>query len=564
MSWNFEFRNCRGYRYLYLVQKARTSRGPRNIRQIHIGTAGRLFERLTQPPRYLKSFPLGKSAALLHAARATGLWESLLRRLPAPSAHAAWLLLVQILARVERPLSREGMARWFPESSLPLLTPWAKAPSGRALRSALRELYGTGLETENGPVITRARVRAIQEDVFRALRARGLEPRLLLFDGTNEFVHHKVGRWARKGKSKARRYDKNLIGLGMVTMETIPVLSEVFPGNRNDMDTFPEVFEALQARLEHLGVATEKLLLVVDRGVNSVENFDAIRGMMHVVASLKRNEAKSLFELPLEKFRKVGEDTEGAPVLGHAARWEGFEDDWRVLVTYRRAEAAHAAAQWARAKARVLPKVEAWRKGRPNAKQKVAMAKLVDLIPREYRGIFDYGVEELLVKDGKGTEVRRYRPRCTVDPKAEADLVTSFGKAAIITDVSVEELPDGELLNASVARVQIEEEFKWLKDRLVISIKPVWVWSDAAIPGHVFLCGMGLMLLRYLQWEARDLHLSVKALTEQLGKIRVAVVSRGGSPGKGGRPAWVLEEMGMEEARLASRFKLLEEVPGTR
>ena len=73
---------------------------------------------------------------------------------------------------------------------------------------------------------------------------------------------------------------------------------------------------------------------------------------------------------------------------------------------------------------------------------------------------------------------------------------------------------------------------------------------------------MGLMLLRYLQWEARDLHLSVKALTEQLGKIRVAVVSRGGSPGRGGRPAWVLEEMGMEEARLASRYRLLEEIPG--
>ena len=66
----------------------------------------------------------------------------------------------------------------------------AKPPAGRALRSALRELYDTGLETEKGLVIARARVRAIQEDVFRTLRARGLEPRLLLSDGTNEFVHH--------------------------------------------------------------------------------------------------------------------------------------------------------------------------------------------------------------------------------------------------------------------------------------------------------------------------------------------------------------------------------------
>ena len=102
------------------------------------------------------------------------------------------------------------------------------------------------------------------------------------------------------------------------------------------------------------------------------------------------------------------------------------------------------------------------------------MAKLVDPIPRDYRGIFDFGVEILFVRDGKGKEVRRFRFRCTVDPRAEADLLASFGKAAIITDVAEAELPDKELLNASVACSQIEEEFKWLKDRLVISIEPVW------------------------------------------------------------------------------------------
>lgn len=554
MGWSFEFRKSRAYRYLYLVRKGRTPRGPRNVQQIYIGNANRLFEKLTQPPRRLKSFPYGKSAALIHAARRTGLWEALVRHLPDESVHAAWLLLVQIVARVEQPLSREGMARWFPESALPLLTPWSSPPSGRALRGALRKLYDTGLESQKGPVLTRARVRAIQEDVFRALQSQGLEPHLLLFDGTNEFVHHRAGRWAKKGKAKSRRYDKNLIGLGMVTMETVPVLSEVFPGNRNDMETFPEIFDALLTRLERLEVKSEKLLLVVDRGVNSVDNFDDILGAMHVVASLKRNEAKELFEVPLEKFRTVGRDTEELPVLGHSARWSGFEREWRVLVTYRRAEAIHAAAQWEKAKAKVLPKVAQWRKGRPHQKQKVAMTKLVDLIPREYRGIFDFGVEEVFWYDKRGQEVRRYLPRCEVDVAKEAELKGSFGKAAIITDQEAGELSDEALLEASVARADIEEQFKWLKDRYVISIKPVWVWHDANIPGHVFLCVMGLTLLRYLQWEARDLELSVKELVSRLGKIRVAVVNQGG------RPGWVLEEMGMEAAELASRFKLLDEL----
>ncbi len=83
----------------------------------------------------------------------------------------------------------------------------------------------------------------------------------------------------------------------------------------------------------------------------------------------------------------------------------------------------------------------------------------------------------------------------------------------------------------------------------------MWVWHDANIPGHVFVCCLGLMLPRYLQWEARDPHLSVKALVERLEEIRLAVVSREG------RPAFVLEEMGEEHLELVRRFHLLDQVP---
>lgn len=557
MGWIFDFRKCGDYHYLYLVQKGWVpGKGPRNVKQIYIGNADRLQEKLTQPPRHLKSFPLGKTAALVHAARRSGLWDSLLRHLPTRSAHEAWLLLAQVIARVEKPVSREGMARLFPETSLPLFSPWTRAPSGRVLRAVLRDLYGTGEKAPDGdPVITRARVRAIQEDVFHTLLSQGLEPDLLVFDGTNEFFHHQAGRWTRKGKAKSRRYDKNLVGLGMVTVGTIPILSEVEEGNRNDMDTFPEVFDALLKRLEHLDVATERLKMVVDRGVNSVDNFDDILGAMHVVASLKRNEAKELFQLPLGGFRPIGKDTKEREVLGQAGAWEGFERNWRALVTYRPGEARRDAAKWEQARSKVLARVVKFRRERPHKKQKVAMTKLVDAIPKEYRGIFNYRVEEVEVTTAKGKKVRRYRPWCEVDEKREAELKVSFGKTAIITDLEASELSDEALLEAAVARAEIEEQFKWLKDRFVISIKPMWVRHDAAVPGHLFVCVMGLMLLRYLQWEVRDLHLSMKEMVELLGKVRVAVAR------KDGKPQWVLEEMGMAEARLVSRLHLLDEIP---
>ena len=117
--------------------------------------------------------------------------------------------------------------------------------------------------------------------------------------------------------------------------------------------------------------------------------------------------------------------------------------------------------------------------------------------------VFDYGVEEVFGKDRHRKMVRRFLPRCELDRKAEGELRTSFGKAAAITDAEERELPAEELLESSVARADIEGQFKWLKDRYVVSLKPMWVRHDASVPGHMFVCVMGLMLLRYLQWEAR-------------------------------------------------------------
>ena len=72
---------------------------------------------------------------------------------------------------------------------------------------------------------------------------------------------------------------------------------------------------------------------------------------------------------------------------------------------------------------------------------------------------------------------------------------------------------------------------------------------------------MGLMLLRYLPWEVRDLGYTMKELVEPLEGIRFGVVSRGGKPGKGGKPEVVLESMTKRQAEVAARFRMTELLP---
>ena len=69
------------------------------------------------------------------------------------------------------------------------------------------------------------------------------------------------------------------------------------------------------------------------------------------------------------------------------------------------------------------------------------------------------------------------------------------------------------------------------------------------------------MLLRYLQWEAKDLGFTVKELMETLEGIRVGVVSRGGTPGTKGVPEVMLESMTKRQAELVTRFRLTEMLP---
>lgn len=553
---HFEWRASRGKRYLWIVESHRTPKGVRRLWQVYVGTAASLHARLTRGGKArLKTFPFGKTAALLRAAQETGLLDSFERRVPrrdqeGPSV--AQLLFLQVLGRAEGPLSREKMAEWFPASSLPLLWNSHARPSSRTLLRYLERLTASGRTTASGaPILSAATIHRIEEDVLQTLRPQGLSLDRLLMDTTNFFTYHRDGGLHRKGHSKERRTDKALVGLALVTSGPVPILSELFPGNETDPEVFHQVFEALVARLERLEIPSEQLVVVFDRGINSTQNFEDVLGTMHVIAAVNRQEARRLLRTPIDQFQPVTQDSEDKPILGWSTVWHGYERDWRTLVTYRAATARHQQARWEATKTKVLGQVEKWRaslsSGAPGRSEKALMRKLVELIPRDYHGIFDYGIER---RGGK------IWPRCEVSKEAEEQFRASFGKTALVTDLAEEKLSDAALVEGYVARSVLEDDFKWLKDRGVMSVKPVWVWNEAEVRAHVFLCVMGLLLYRWLQWKVRDLGLSMPQLVEALEGIRVGAVRTAD-----GAPQLVVEQMSREQSRLFSRLGLGDLIP---
>ena len=84
-----------------------------------------------------------------------------------------------------------------------------------------------------------------------------------------------------------------------------------------------------------------------------------------------------------------------------------------------------------------------------------------------------------------------------------------------------------------------------------MSVKPFCFWHDATVSGHLILCGTGLRLLRYIQWELREPKLSMPRLVQLLARIRGVLVR-----GPVGTEEMVLEPMNRKEALVLSKLNL--------
>jgi len=138
----------------------------------------------------------------------------------------------------------------------------------------------------------------------------------------------------------------------------------------------------------------------------------------------------------------------------------------------------------------------------------------------------------------------------------EEEFLLGMGKTVVFTDK--EDLTTKEIVELYDSRNMIEDDIKWLKDKLLIPIKPVYVRKDVKIRAHVFLCVMGLLLYNYLLHMIDDQELTIQKLSNNLEKIRMGLVHNG----KGEKSVeFVIEEMNKETAEIFAKLQLGKYIP---
>lgn len=542
---HFKIKTIRGSKYLYIIKNERINGKVVQTIQKSVGSADKVYELLTSTkPGRIASYSFGKPAAFLKAAEEVGLIESLNRHINRKNIDgltpAEYLLLI-IIGRSEHAHSRNVLDEYFNKSSLQFFwNPKHRLSSQNFLN------YMKKLDEET--------IKKIELDVSRTLIRKGIKPSKLVFDTTNFYTHIEHGEnLPQKSYSKEKRYDKNLIGVGLITSDhDIPFQSITYPANESDSDLFPGIIDSICERLQNIDIPGEDMTIIFDRGMNSTPNIEKALDKMHVVGSLPSSMCKELYKIPISDFDESWENGNKHLIKAHLVTGNWYNQNLVGVIRYNEMTKRKQMREWDNNKPKIFEKVEDIKsklnregKGR-KLTEKGLINRIVDAVPKQYRGLFNYSVvkvEGKLQMEFKLIETR------------ENEFIQSMGKTVIFTDLK--NLTARQISDMYDARNRIETDIKWLKDKLLIPIKPIYVRKDGNIRAHVFLCVMGLLLYNYLLHEINDRSLSIKKLAEYLDEMRLGLLYNDKKIEKNKKNVqFVIEEMGKKTAEIFSKLQL--------
>jgi transposase len=542
---HFHKKEIKGNDYWYLRETKWIDGKSKVIWQKYLGTIDKIkevFEHQEKVPSVkVSSFEFGKTAALLRISEDLEFCRCVNQNVTKKEIEGLsvgeYMLLI-ILGRTNGPLSKQATAEWFNESFLKFQ--W-KFPHKLNSQNFLN----------NMDFLTEQTMRKIEENIAAKLIDEGIKPTTIFWDTTNVFTYIESGEeLPQKGRSKQKRHDKNLVTFGIAQSdENIPLIHETYPGNVHDAKLFPEIIDKLVDRLRNLKINTTDMTVVFDKGNNSDDNINKALENMHVVGSLKRNQVKALMELPLSEYNFLYKSSNVNEVYGYRIKKHVFGQEFTIVVSYNSKSQAKKEKKYEENKIKILKGLAELKK---KAEQEIGKGKKITrkglctnankIIYSNLSTIFKYKISE----EGKITF------EYWVDKTAEEEFKNSFGKIAIFTDLH--DSSSADIARTYFAKNLVEEDFKFLKDKLLIPVPPFFMRKDGRIRVHVFLCVMGMLFYRYLAKKVKYVGLSIKELQHQLEGIRMAFVKNNETT----KISLVVEEMNPIQAKLFSRLELNE------
>jgi len=392
------------------------------------------------------------------------------------------------------------------------LTNWYKRTAIQHIRPVdVNELTSTRY-WEKWNRVSETSLRKIAKEFFARLwQLESPSADCLLFDTTNYYTFmasHTQSELARRGKNKAGRHHLRQIGLGLLVARDsrLPLYHTVYPGNVHDSKQFEKIMDEMFAIVCGLHNTKERLTVVIDKGMNSEDNFAWIdeHSRIHFVTTYSTYFAQELATAPIERFEPVDIAKnkrlveQGMPeerLLAYRTSGEYWGKQRAVVVTYNPVTARKKVytlqskletirQELLAMRAKVKAQAPHWRKANVIQERYLHLCERLHVSSELFILEFDQS------DDGLSMSFRK-------DPYQVIRKQTMFGKNIIITDNT--DWTTREIVEASLDRWQVENRFRLANDDELVAARPIRHWTDSKIRCHLFSCVVALTYLRRLE-----------------------------------------------------------------
>ena len=504
---HFHIKTKKGRPYLYVREIARVDGKPKVISQIYIGSPEKVAGLLGGKEADILNLKVEEFGSLWLAHQIDldvdlcGIVDSVVPRAERESCPSVGeYFLYCVLNRMVQAVSKNKLADWFRKTAIQHIRP-----------VELDELTSKRY-WEKWDRVTETDLHAIARQFFeRIWQVETPSADCLLFDTTNYYTYmasQTESELAQRGKNKAGKHHLRQIGLGLLVARDsrMPLYYSVYPGNTHDSKHFEAVMDEMFGMVCGLNKTKERLTVVIDKGMNADDNYAWIdeHSRIHFITTYSTYFAQDLATTPLDRFepadttdnrRRIEEGQDDECLLAYRTKGEYWGKERTVIVTHTPASARKQAYTFADKleairqellvmRTKVRDKAPHWRNEEAIRERYVRFCEHIHMTPQLYELEFPQTPDGLSLT---------FRKNVYLVNRKQA----MFGKNIIITDNT--DWLTGDIVEASLARWQVEDRFRLSKDDDLVGTSPVRHWTDSKIRCHLFTCIVAMTYLRRIE-----------------------------------------------------------------
>jgi transposase len=333
---------------------------------------------------------------------------------------------------------------------------------------------------------------------------------------------------SKRGNCKHKRNDLRIVSLALMVSPDfgIPLLHDVYPGNRSDAKEFPIMIEKLKSRYETISGKMSDVTVVFDRGNNSADNIALLEHgdfKLNYVGGLKKNQAEDLYHINRDEYTPLD-----FPALkgetAYRKKMDVFGRNVTVVITHNpeleRGQMQGILINKEKTNTKLLylqQQLLRRANGEITKGKKPTLESVISAVEKILKAEY---MKDIFRFKALESDNNIYLTFESSEEQLECIRYNYLGKTILFTNR--DDFSNEQIILAYRSAWRVESAFKQLKNNDHLTVRPIFHWTDEKIRVHIFTCVLAYRLCSLLVKELHDsgIHISINKLMDEMANIK--------------------------------------------